>query len=1495
MEKQILGLDLGPNSIGWSVLRKDEAGLSLVLAGSRIIPMDAATLSDFERGNSQSQTSARTMARSVRRLSERYLLRRERLHRVLRLLDFLPAHYARSIDRYGKFLPGSEPKLAWAQDGTGKFNFLFMDAFHEMLHEFSMWQPDLGEKKIPYDWTLYYLRKKALQAKISREELAWILLNFNRKRGYNQLRDDETEEKENKRVELFSLRVVKVEAEDGKPVKGKIWYKVHLENGWVYRRQSAIPLDWVGKVKDFIVTTELNPDGTAKKDKEGEVKRSFRAPSEGDWMLVKKKTERSIGHQTVGAYIYDALLQNPSQKIRGGLIATIDRSLYKDELRRILAKQAEFHADLCDRTMYHACVEELYPMNEAHRNNVADRDLCYFLIEDVLFYQRPLKSKKSLIDNCPYEYHAGLDPETKEERNYAVKCIAKSHPLFQEFRLWQFLSNLCIYKKGIVRNEDITSTLLKEESDKVALFEWLNHRKRITQKDLLAYPPFKISKKELGNYCWNYVEDREYPCNETRASMLSFCAKANIPIDFLCRETEERLWQILYSVSSEQELVKALGSFANKYGLGETFVEVFRKFPPFKKEYGAYSAKAIKKLLPLMRMGGYWKDEDIDADTRGRIEKIITGEYDERIKNRVREKMMHLRELADFKGLPLWLACYTVYGRHSEAKAIDKWKSPEDIDAYLAHFKQHSLHNPIVEQVVLETLRTVRDIWKQVGRIDEIHIELGRDLKRTKDERTKSMQQALENENTNMRIKYLLTEFMNPEFEIEDVRPYSPTQQEILKIYEDGVWNSGIEQPDEIKEIRKKFNESSPEKRPTRSEVLRYKLWLEQKYRSPYTGRVIPLGKLFTPAYEIEHVIPQSLYFDDSFGNKVICEAEVNKLKSNLLGHRFIEEHHGEKVPLSLGGFCQLFTVAEYEEFVKKTYAGNKRKLKNLMLDDLPDDFISRQLNDSRYISKLVQGLMSNIVREEGEEEAISKHVISCTGGITDRLKRDWGIHDVWNKLILPRFQRMNQLTDSSRFTTFNTQNQEVPAVPLELQKGFRKKRIDHRHHAMDAIMIACANRNIVNYLNNESACSGAETSRQDLRGRLCEKRKCDSEGNYQWILKKPWPTFTQDVFEVLSNIIVSFKQNLRVINKTTNHYVHYDETGKKKLIRQTKGDSWAIRKSMHKDTVFGEVNLRKTKTVMLSKALESPQRIVSKELRGILMELRDKGYTEKQIKSYFTDHKEKWYDVNLSKIEVYYFTKETKDRYFATRKAVDISFNREKIENQVTDTGVRQILLRHLERNGNDPKLAFSPDGIEEMNRNLTDLNGGKQHQPILKVRVYEKADKFAVGKTGNKSLKFVEADKGTNLFFAIYETRTVNKETQEISRKRSYRTIPLNEVIDRQKNGLPPASEDGNGNKPLFVLSPNDLVYLPTESDLRNGAISQPIDKNRIYKMVSATGIRCFFIQACVSGIIMDKVEYLSLNKMERAITGEMIRDICVPLRVDRLGNIVSLRTEL
>ena len=1536
--KKILGLDLGTNSIGWAVVNAEEANrenetsflkpIGIDAAGSRIIPMDAAILGDFDKGNSVSQTKERTSFRGIRRLRERCLLRRERLHRVLKLLDFLPEHFAKELNRYGKFTTDSEPKIAWKKNAEGKFEFVFEGSFLEMIEDFRKNQPELvakknngkDNKKVPYDWTIYYLRKKALTHPITKEELAWILLNFNQKRGYYQLRGEDEEEKSNKKVEFHALKVVAVE-DSGEKKGNETWYNVHLENGWIYRRTSNIPLDWVGKIKEFIVTTDVNDDGTPKTDKDGNEKRSFRAPKEDDWTLLKKKTETEIyaSHKTVGEFIYDSILANPNQKIIGKLIRTIERKFYKDELRQILEKQKEFHAELRDEKLYAACCEELYASNEAYRNSISNRDFTYLFLDDIIFYQRPLKSKKSLIANCPYE--SRFDKNGEE---HSVKCIAKSNPLFQEFRLWQFVQNLRIYQreKTVQDNQldlfgepsaqklqvdvDITAELFTSEEDYVKLFDWLNDKKSIQQETLIH----SYFKKEKDKYRWNYVEDKEYPCNETRAELLSGLKKCGIAASFLTHEQEMVLWHILYSVEDKIEIEKALKKFADKRSLPESFAEVFSKIKPFKKDYGSYSEKAIKKLLSLMRMGKYWNYENIDTKTKDRIQKIITGEYDEKIRNRVRDLSINLIEESDFQGLPMWLACYIVYDRHSEAKEIQKWEKPEDIDKYLQEFKQHSLRNPIVEQLITETLRTVRDIWKQVGQIDEIHVELGREMKNPADKRKKMTENIQKNENTNLRIKAMLAEFANPEFGIENVRPYSPSQQDILRIYEENALEN-LSDKDKDFEFVSKISKSA---QPTKSDIIRYKAWLEQQYRSPYTGKMIPLAKLFTAAYEIEHVIPQSRYYDDSFSNKVICEAEVNKLKDNQLGFEFIKNHHGEIVQMSGGGVVEILSVDAYEKFVKDHYSHNNVKKKKLLMEDIPEDFIARQLNDSRYISKVVKGLLSNIVRTKDangayEQEATSKNLISCTGGITDRLKLDWGMNDVWNRIVLPRFERLNQLTGRDCFTALSKEGHWIPNMPLELQKGFNKKRIDHRHHAMDAIVIACATRDHVNLLNNEAAKPKNQANRYQLSHKLRHYEKVMIDGKERSVPKdfiKPWDSFTQDAQNVLENIIVSFKQNLRVINKTRNFYQHF-ENGEKTFTRQKKGDSWAIRKPMHKDTIYGEINLRMKKPVSLKDALKNPKAIVEKDLKKKILELLADGKDVKAIKKYFEDNKDVWSDVNLSKIDVYYFTQDiknkhgqVKERYFATRKSLDTSFDKKKIETSIADTGVQKILLAHLESKGGDPELAFSPDGIDEMNRNIKELNGGKNHQPILKVRVYEKADKFAIGTKGNKSKKFVEAAKGTNLFFAIFESIETDNNSGEEVKVRSYATVPLNMVIDCQKEAgknwkekidslLKEKEMVANDARLLFMLSPNDLVYLPTEDQIKNGI--DAIDRTRIYKMVSCTGNRLYAIPYAVANTIVDKVEFSQLNKIEFSDEKLSIKTTCIPLKVDRLGNIVEV----
>lgn len=1510
--KNVLGLDLGTNSIGWSIVKSNDEFnkfSEILAAGSRIIPMDAATLGDFDKGNSISQTAERTRLRGVRRLIERSLLRRERLHRILRLMKFLPRHYEECLDRYGKFLNDEEPKLAWVKGDDNKYHFIFETSFKEMLSDFMSTNKLVGQK-IPYDWTIYYLRKKALTEKITKEELAWVLLNFNQKRGYYQLREEEEQEDSGKVKEFYELKVVKVEATDDK--KGKdTWYNVHLENGWIYRRSSREFLDWEGKYKQFIVTTDVNLDGTLKLDKEGNVKRNFSLPKEDDWTLIKKKTEKDINQsgKTIGEYIYDMLLNDPTKKIKGGLIRTIERHYYKEELIKIIAKQKEFHPELNDKQLYDRCIKELYDSNDTYRQSIQARDFSYLLINDILFYQRPLKTKKHLIADCQYEFRYD-----KKGNKYGVKCVAKSHPLYAEFRLWQFLDNLRIYCNsmgvgGSLKNDvDVTSLYLQNENDYVSLFKFLYSQKTINQKQLLSR---YIGKKDLANYRWNYV-DKDYPCNETRYEMLKALKDCGVEID-LCPAyngkasntdvKEEELWHILYSIDDKSELQRALKRYGKRHGLPIKFAEIFAKIKPYKKEYGSYSLKAIKKLLPLMRRGDLWNWEQIDNNTKSRIDHLITGEFDDKISNRVREKSIKLASENDFKGLPLWLSGYIVYNRHSESLDSGKWYSPNDVRSFVNGFQQHSLRNPIVEQVVLETLRTVADIWEKYGSIDEIHLELGREMKNPADKRAKLTATIQENENTNLRIRKMLQDFMNSEFEVENVRPDSPSQQEMLKIYEEYVLaNYENDMTDDIVGIRAKYNQSEPSKQPTKAEALRYKLWLEQGYRSPYTGEIIPLGKLFTPSYEIEHIIPQSRYFDDSLSNKVICESEVNKLKDNQLGYEFVKNHHGQRVQIG-SHFVEILDINSYEELIKKTYGKSQKtklKMKKLLMDDIPDGFIERQMNDSRYISKYIKGLLSRIVKEENETEAVSKQLITCSGGTTDRLKKDWGINDKWNELMLSRFLRLNDMTKTTNYTYRNKEGKIVPSMPLSQMKGFNKKRIDHRHHAMDAIVIACTTRDHVNLLNNESALSINKANRYALQRKL---RRFESQcivRNINGVQKKqkidvarefllPWDSFPQDVYNVLNDIVVSFKSNTRVINKASNKYEHIVD-GKKKMIAQEKGDMFVVRKPMHKDTVFGLVNLKRIKTVKLKDAVAVPEMIIDKEIKSIVTQLKDKGYDRKSILKYLNDKKEEFPFLNLDKIEVYYFTNNSNSPIVAVRKDLVSQFAGTKdakkaidIIDSITDTGIQLILKNHLLNEDNNVELAFSADGLDRMNENIISLNGGKYHQPIKKARFAEVlGNKYQIGESGAKATKYVEAAKGTNLFYGVY----VDEEG-----KRCYETIPFNIAIALQEQGLHPVPEKNEkGNKLLFYLSPNDLVYVPTVDEIESGNISQPLDKSRIYKAVSFTGNQSFFINDRIAFPILNKFEFSSLNKMERAITGEMIKESCIPITVDRLGNMIN-----
>lgn len=1502
--RKILGLDLGINTVGWAVVNEEYEKLyGLEGAGCRVIPMDISVLKDFRKGYSESPAVERILLRNARRMHERHLLRRERLNRILHMLGFLPEHYTRDIDldtHYGQFLPGRAPKIAWCETAPRKFKFLFERSFQGMLSDFVANQPQyiIEGRKAPYDWTIYYLRKKALTEQVEKEELAWIILNFNQKRGYYERRGEEVNETD-KLVEFHTLRVVDVKASDEK--KGReSYYDILLENGWTYRQSSRFGLDWLGKVKDFMVTTDVEADGRPKLDKKGNIRRSFRVAEAADSIVQEKRMQQALEHsrQTVGTYIYDSLLKNPAQKIKGTLVRRVERKYYKAELKAILDKQKEFYPELRSRELYMACVNELYPCNDTHRASLVNRDFSDLFLEDIIFYQRPCKNKRTPASDCPYEEWKYVDRNTGEVKSSPVKCVAESHPLFQEFRLWQFINGIRIYRKEkkvngkLVCDAEVTVEFLKDEADYAALFDWLNNQEKIDQQTFFAYPVFGLTD-DIGEYRWNYVEDKWYPCNRTRALLLDSLQKAGISAGFLSKETEEALWHLLYSVVDKQEFMKALDSFRKKQNLDEKFTAVFRNFPLFRKEYGLYSAKAIKKLLPLMRRGKYWREEDIDNAARERIGMLRGGECEGKISLLIKKEILRFLETSGCRALPVRLACYVVYGWYADGGQCARWNQPEDIDHYLKVFRRHSRHHPVVGKLITETLLTVRDIWKQTGRPDEIHLELGREIKNPGEMRGRLSAQMLKQQEIDLRIEILLQEFQNPEFGIENVRPHSPGQQKILRVYEDEVLGRGVI-PEDIRMILRKFKRAGKGHGPVTAEILRYKNWLDRKCRSPYTGEPIPLDRLFTSDYELEHIIPQSRYFDDSQNNKVICETNVNRLKGNQLGYEFIRNHSGERVVTAFGNPVGILTVEAYEQFVREYHSQSGDKMKNLLLEDISDGFNRKPLSDSRYFSSMVKTLLANVVQDKDEDNAPSGNVRICPGVVTNRLRCDWGMDKMWNDMVFIRFHRMNRFTGTNDFGYWEKDEGGMERfhirMPLEYRKGFSPARIDYRHHALDAIVIACATRDHIRFLTNDFAASSAKEVYNDMKKRLRRIEVIESErlidGEKIEVAKEfyiPWPTFGDDVRAVMDDVIVSFKRNTHIMGKTTNRCESFrNENGQwQPFIVRREGKGRDVRLPLHGDTVYGRVNLRKVKEVSLATAITTPDRIVGKKLKAAVQRLLSEGKKKKEIADYFRDKDNGQQGLDFSKIGVYYFTDETSGALVAVRRKLNLSFNEEKIRKNVTDTAIQKILLRHLENNGGNSREAFSEKGVEEMNRMICILNDGKPHQPIRSVRVSEAlGNKFCVGEVGNKVARYVRPAEETGLFFAVY--------TDE-NGKRSYETFFLHTVVERQKQGLALIPETDGDHKLLFWLVPGDLVYIPTPDNVEN--IRSALNRKYIYKMVACSGKEGRFIPAMISDTIFPDVE-LGKNNCDRySWAMDTIKDVCVPIKVDRLGRVVEI----
>ena len=261
-------------------------------------------------------------------------------------------------------------------------------------------------------------------------------------------------------------------------------------------------------------------------------------------------------------------------------------------------------------------------------------------------------------------------------------------------------------------------------------------------------------------------------------------------------------------------------------------------------------------------------------------------------------------------------------------------------------------------------------------------------------------------------------------------------------------------------------------------------LWKECDERCPYTDEPISASALFQEGrFDIEHILPYSRTLDNGFMNKTLCQREFNLLKGNRIPYEPIVQQYGE------GGW------KSFAQRIRKSRLpdAKQRRLLTQRLEDVhEDDFSERQFRDTAYIAKEARDFLMKLFIKQ-EERAMP--VESSNGMITAQLRHLWG---------------MNTLLGTSG----------------------GKNREDHRHHAVDALVVALVSRAMVKRMS--------DLSQYWLRGT-----------RHQFPM--PWETFRTEAQQSINNIIVSHKVQAKVQGKLHAELVY----GKVKLAPAVTGGKY--------------------------------------------------------------------------------------------------------------------------------------------------------------------------------------------------------------------------------------------------------------------------------------------------------------------------------------------------
>ena len=1301
--KKILGLDLGTNSIGWALIDKDEQ--KILGMGSRIIPMGTDKL-DYEKGAGITKNADRRMARTIRKMNKRYKLRRNKLLFILNELGILP----------------------------GQFQFKNGIPEPTKLQDLELLPIKKGTLQLT-SLSHYQLRVKALTNEIAAKDLGKILYQFNQLRGYaggsnndgdaKKIKEETNEEPEKKKsYEVItqkatilniekSERTFKAKGGKNKGQELPLFNVTFLLDDEEKEGTTMLQSLEIGKEEELEIRIKQTKNG------ENII---VALPQKTNWKKQMEATEEIIKTEKlfVGQLLLRDLLNTKWAKVRNRVIL---RSRYQQEFDAIWEEQTKHHSILnnCSKEKLITIANYLYPGKSDTQNKLRveaiEGGLKYIIKEQVIYFQRPLKSQTELISKCQFE---------KEE-----KVIPTSHPLFQEFRCWKQINQLYIRSKEGFYNERKGKTIYKysdrylTNEQKNEIYLKLQNQKQVGFSDVAKVVGLKNDKTEYLNGL--NVKAKLKGCDTTIAIKKILGDDFNTIIKH-DKEIVLKIWDSIfdlnnsgneYDVNSKKvsSLINILKPSTDENNAITIALKLAQNIN-YPRKYASLSAKAINKILPLMQLNAVGTTDTIKENFENIKHAIATGELKEGIEPYMVDYINSNPNILETGGMMDSFGASLVYGKHTAADINATIKNYHDVK----YNPNRNLRNPVVEQITNEALQVIKAIWKEYKFNPnelEIRIELARDLKNSAAEREKIYKGQLNNQKQNNRIKERLAE----------------------------------------------------EKMPITDEnFLKYKLYEQQKYVSPYSGDTLEIS-LFDE-YEIDHIIPKSRLFDDSISNKVLVEGFLNKEKGNRTSWEYISQQNTK---------YKICSILPFIDMVNENYFGRKKK--NLLLEKIPTDFIERQIKETQYIALAVKTELAQIVG--------SKNVKSSTGEITSFLRSRWGLRKLFMELTESRFKQM-ELWDSSNKWVNRYFDKEQKRNVYEIKHW--SKRYDHRHHSIDALVVALTEQSDIQRLNNlnkelqdwlivhkdeiqletkedetilEAFFNLEEKCREEIQKRIEGFRKFDS----------PLNDLINQARTHLEAMVVSHKPK-------DNLTIQFNDKTKKKEIK--------IRSALHEATLYGKHNGQDTKTMSISN-------LTAKDIEKIIDPVLKTEINKHRNKSEYGSMKESFSGEGLK------------------------AFNESRFQRKKPESLKPPVFK---------VKIYYNTKKVKESSLQ----------------RLYENNDKLSV-KTGSNYLFLVMEKKGgkERVFdiVSLYDAADIAKsewknQTQDFKKKIYADYLTINKA-----------------DKVLFALQQNELVYLPENiddpildftPDRFAQWISQKENKSkfnkRVYKVVKFTGKDCFFI---------------------------------------------------